>query len=217
MTSSRLSWQKWFAIALGIGAGFLIVRDRMLLGAPGDLLIDSVRTFASLDGTIDDADLTADGILTVNGELRIANGGSITCNDDPPLPNNASACPMQFNVTGDFVIETGGSIYAENRRAGGNGGDITANVGGDFVMEAGALISSRKIAGAGDTGSGGNITIHVAGDVAVPEGAQILADIPLGRVATTDEVGEVIRWLATDAPASATGSVIDVNGASYVR
>ncbi|HEX4801087.1 MAG TPA: SDR family oxidoreductase [Sphingomicrobium sp.] len=48
-------------------------------------------------------------------------------------------------------------------------------------------------------------------------GAQIVADIPLGRVASTDEVAEVIRWLATDAPPSATGSVIDVNGASYVR
>ena len=48
-------------------------------------------------------------------------------------------------------------------------------------------------------------------------GAQILADIPLGRVATTDEIGETIRWLATQAPASATGAVIDVNGASYVR
>ena len=48
-------------------------------------------------------------------------------------------------------------------------------------------------------------------------GAQIIADIPLGRVATTDEVAEVIRWLATEAPASATGSVVDVNGASYVR
>jgi NAD(P)-dependent dehydrogenase (short-subunit alcohol dehydrogenase family) len=48
-------------------------------------------------------------------------------------------------------------------------------------------------------------------------GAQIVADIPLGRVATTDEVAETIRWLAVDAPASATGSVIDINGASYVR
>jgi NAD(P)-dependent dehydrogenase (short-subunit alcohol dehydrogenase family) len=48
-------------------------------------------------------------------------------------------------------------------------------------------------------------------------GAQIIADIPLGRVASTDEVAEVIRWLASDAPASATGSVIDVNGGSYVR
>jgi NAD(P)-dependent dehydrogenase (short-subunit alcohol dehydrogenase family) len=48
-------------------------------------------------------------------------------------------------------------------------------------------------------------------------GAQILADIPLGRVASTDEVAETISWLATRAPASATGAVIDVNGASYVR
>src|SRR3954470_10754531 len=48
-------------------------------------------------------------------------------------------------------------------------------------------------------------------------GKKIVADIPLGRVASTDEVAETIRWLATEAPASATGSVIDVNGASYVR
>ena len=48
-------------------------------------------------------------------------------------------------------------------------------------------------------------------------GDKIVADIPLGRVATTDEVAETIRWLATEAPASATGTNIDVNGASYVR
>ncbi|WP_395623228.1 SDR family NAD(P)-dependent oxidoreductase [Sphingomonas daechungensis] len=48
-------------------------------------------------------------------------------------------------------------------------------------------------------------------------GAAVVADIPLGRVANTDEVAEVIRWLATEAPASSTGSTIDVNGASYVR
>src|SRR5437763_1545989 len=48
-------------------------------------------------------------------------------------------------------------------------------------------------------------------------GAKVVAEIPLGRVASTDEVAEVIRWLAVDAPPSATGSVIDVNGASYVR
>jgi NAD(P)-dependent dehydrogenase (short-subunit alcohol dehydrogenase family) len=48
-------------------------------------------------------------------------------------------------------------------------------------------------------------------------GAKIVADIPLGRVASTDEIGEIIRWLATEAPASATGSIIDANGASYVR
>jgi NAD(P)-dependent dehydrogenase (short-subunit alcohol dehydrogenase family) len=48
-------------------------------------------------------------------------------------------------------------------------------------------------------------------------GARILAEIPLGRVASTAEVAETIRWLATEAPPSATGTNIDVNGASYVR
>jgi 3-oxoacyl-[acyl-carrier protein] reductase len=48
-------------------------------------------------------------------------------------------------------------------------------------------------------------------------GAAIIADIPLGRVTSTGEVAEAIRWLATEAPAASTGSVIDLNGASYVR
>nr|WP_294849682.1 SDR family oxidoreductase [uncultured Sphingomonas sp.] len=48
-------------------------------------------------------------------------------------------------------------------------------------------------------------------------GPGLLADIPLGRPATADEIAEVIRWLAIDAPQSATGAIIDANGASYVR
>jgi len=48
-------------------------------------------------------------------------------------------------------------------------------------------------------------------------GTAIVADIPLGRVTSTAEVAEAIRWLAIDAPAASTGSVIDLNGASYVR
>ena len=48
-------------------------------------------------------------------------------------------------------------------------------------------------------------------------GAAIVAEIPLGRVTSTDEVAEAIRWLAIDAPAAATGTIVDLNGASYVR
>lgn len=53
--------------------------------------------------------------------------------------------------------------------------------------------------------------------VASRGGDKLLADIPLGRVASADEIAETIRWLAIDAPPSATGAVIDVNGASFVR
>jgi len=48
-------------------------------------------------------------------------------------------------------------------------------------------------------------------------GDKLLADIPLGRVAMPEEVAEAARFLALEAPPSMTGSVIDVNGASYVR
>jgi len=48
-------------------------------------------------------------------------------------------------------------------------------------------------------------------------GGKLLADIPLGRVAMPDEVAEMARWCALEAPASMTGAVLDVNGASYVR
>jgi 3-oxoacyl-[acyl-carrier protein] reductase len=48
-------------------------------------------------------------------------------------------------------------------------------------------------------------------------GDKLLADIPLGRVADPAEVAAVARFCAIEAPASMTGAVLDVNGASYVR
>ncbi|HEY2047720.1 MAG TPA: SDR family oxidoreductase [Caulobacteraceae bacterium] len=48
-------------------------------------------------------------------------------------------------------------------------------------------------------------------------GEKLLADIPLGRVALPEEVASVATYLALDAPASMTGAVLDVNGASFVR
>ena len=48
-------------------------------------------------------------------------------------------------------------------------------------------------------------------------GDALLADIPLGKVADPAEVASVARYCALEAPASMTGAVIDVNGASYVR
>ena len=45
----------------------------------------------------------------------------------------------------------------------------------------------------------------------------VLADQPLGRVASPEEVAEVVTFCALDAPASLTGAILDVNGASYLR
>jgi NAD(P)-dependent dehydrogenase (short-subunit alcohol dehydrogenase family) len=54
---------------------------------------------------------------------------------------------------------------------------------------------------------------HIAG----PGGADILAQHPLGRVAAPAEIANAAVYCALDAPAAMTGSIIDVNGASYLR
>ncbi|WP_070151592.1 SDR family NAD(P)-dependent oxidoreductase [Sphingobium phenoxybenzoativorans] len=48
-------------------------------------------------------------------------------------------------------------------------------------------------------------------------GDQLLADIPLGRVATPEEIAAITAFLAKGAPPSMTGAILDANGASYVR
>lgn len=48
-------------------------------------------------------------------------------------------------------------------------------------------------------------------------GDKLLADIPLGRVADPSEVANAAAYLALEAPASMTGAVLDINGASFVR
>jgi 3-oxoacyl-[acyl-carrier protein] reductase len=56
-------------------------------------------------------------------------------------------------------------------------------------------------------------TSHLEG----PDGPAILAQHPLGRVNRPEEVANAAVYCALDAPAAMTGSVIDVNGASYLR
>jgi NAD(P)-dependent dehydrogenase (short-subunit alcohol dehydrogenase family) len=53
--------------------------------------------------------------------------------------------------------------------------------------------------------------------VASRGGEKLLADIPLGRVAEAEEVAEIAVFCALRAPASMTGAILDVNGASYIR
>ena len=50
-----------------------------------------------------------------------------------------------------------------------------------------------------------------------PKGAEIHAQHPLGRVTRAEEVARAAVFCALDAPAAMTGSIIDVNGASYLR
>jgi len=56
-------------------------------------------------------------------------------------------------------------------------------------------------------------TPHLGGE----GGAAILAQHPLGRVATAEEIARTAVFCALDAPEAMTGSILDINGASYLR
>jgi 3-oxoacyl-[acyl-carrier protein] reductase len=50
-----------------------------------------------------------------------------------------------------------------------------------------------------------------------PGGDGVRAQSPIGRVAQPEEVAAAVLWLATPGALFATGTIIDVNGASYLR
>jgi 3-oxoacyl-[acyl-carrier protein] reductase len=50
-----------------------------------------------------------------------------------------------------------------------------------------------------------------------PTGESIRAQSPLGRAATPDEVARVVVFLASPGSEFTTGTIVDVNGASYLR
>ena len=53
--------------------------------------------------------------------------------------------------------------------------------------------------------------------LASPDGDAIRAQSPLGRVARPEEVANAVLFLASTGAEFTTGTIIDVNGASYLR
>jgi len=60
-------------------------------------------------------------------------------------------------------------------------------------------------------------TDMAADELSGDRGAIRRAEIPLGRVATPEEVAAAVLYLASPEAALTSGSVLDVNGASYLR
>ena len=50
-----------------------------------------------------------------------------------------------------------------------------------------------------------------------PGGDAVRAQSPFGRVARPQEVADAVLWLASPAARFASGTIVDVNGASYLR
>lgn len=60
-------------------------------------------------------------------------------------------------------------------------------------------------------------TERVADRLSGTEGEAIRAQSPFGRVATPEEIAAAVLWLASPAAEWSSGTVLDLNGASYLR
>ncbi|HZE04092.1 MAG TPA: SDR family oxidoreductase [Solirubrobacteraceae bacterium] len=60
-------------------------------------------------------------------------------------------------------------------------------------------------------------TDMAAEELAGPRGPARRAESPLGRVATPEDVAAAVLYLASPAAEMASGTVVDINGASYLR
>jgi 3-oxoacyl-[acyl-carrier protein] reductase len=60
-------------------------------------------------------------------------------------------------------------------------------------------------------------TEMAAADLNSPQGAEIRAQSPFNRVAAPEEIAAAVVYLASDQAEWASGTILDLNGASYLR
>lgn len=121
----------------------------------------------------------------------------------------------------EMVASGGGSIINIASRAGYRGEDRNHMA---YGASKGALLSLTKTI-ARQWGSDGVYAYALApgwidtrmGPQHEEDRARAKAEIPIGELAHPDEIAAMCAFLASGACRSATGSCIDVNGASYVR
>lgn len=120
-----------------------------------------------------------------------------------------------------FVKRGGGSLINIASRAGYRGEDADHSA---YAASKGAVLALTKTL-ARAYGKHGMYAYALApgwiDTRMAPQNAAGLAaaqnEIPIGRMASPDEVAAMCAFLASGACASATGACIDINGASYVR
>ena len=116
-----------------------------------------------------------------------------------------------------------GRIVTISSAAGQTGG---LRGGADYAASKAAVLALTKLAAREAAPSGMTVNSIAPGPIETPlfrsvnpagrDGA-MLANVPLGRIGTPDEIAAAVRFLVSEAAAYITGSVIDVNGGSRMQ
>jgi len=158
--------------------------------------------------------------------------------EHPPLASDAEAWDRDWertlavNLTGPATLchrfgrlmaAAGGGRIVNVSSRGASRGEPTAPAYGASKAGLNAMGQSlaKALAPAGvlvfTVAPGWVETDMAASFLATEAGAEVRAQSPLDRVATPEEIAATVLWLGTEAPAFATGAILDVNGASHLR
>ena len=201
--------------AIGAPADDVIFEDLAVQGAGFRVVAKALARAPRIDALVNNAGVFIDSPLTASRE---AWSDSWAKTQAVNVQAPADAC---FAAIEHFRTKGGGIVVNIASRAGHRGDSID---GAGYAASKGAILAVTKTFARALASE--NILFYAVApgwvetrmapkDIEARRKA--VADIPLGRVATPEEVAAMTVFLLTGACASATGATFDINGASYVR
>lgn len=201
------------ALAEEIGAVGCIAADLSQKGSADRLWLQAKNMAGKVDAIVNNAG--------VYRETPLHNAQSWETGWAEQLQVNVIApCELMRNAINDWGSSGGAIVNIASRAA--YRGDGPDHAG--YAASKGALVAASKTLARAHAHN--NVLIYtltpgwIETDMApsrVEARAAAVADIPLGRVAQPQEIAAMATFLLSGQCGSATGSVIDINGASFMR
>ncbi|MCW2678003.1 MAG: short-chain dehydrogenase/reductase [Modestobacter sp.] len=200
------------------GDGHVLVQaDLADAEAVGQMVDDAARELGGLDVLVNNA-----GVFTAHPPLETSWADWQAAWSHTLAVNLVGAANATFRAVPHLVAAGGGAIVNVSSRGAFRGEPNTPAYG---ASKAGlnAFAQSMAVALAPQ---GISVTCVAPGFVQTemarevldgPGGDAVRAQSPYGRVGRPEEVASAVLWLASPAARFSTGTIVDVNGASYLR
>lgn len=208
--------------------------EQTLASLPGDGHVVVQADMGEADDVLRAVDAAAEGLGGL--DVLVNNAGVFTAH--PPATSSyadwqaAWSRTLAVNLVGaanatfcalPYLIEAGGGAVVNVSSRGAFRGEPQGPAYGASKAGLNAFGQSMAVALAphgitvGTVAPGFVETYMVRNTLVGPAGDGIRAQSPFGRVARPEEVASAVVWLASPDARFASGTIIDVNGASYLR
>jgi len=193
-----------------------IYEDLSLVGAGARLFQKALAVHGSIDAVVNNAGIYLPTPLSDSEDKAWENGWIKTMAVNVQAPADICRAAIQYYRSTD-----GGRIVNVASRA-GHRGDSPEHAA--YAASKAAVLGMTKSWARGLSGENIHLYSIAPGWVETRMAPQdiearkhAIKEIPLGRVAQPEEVGNMIAFLLSDACPSAVGATFDINGASHVR